>query len=403
MIKNRMLALAMLTCFSAKLFAQNCPTMEGAMINSCGTGSSEGANEWAVFRTSTNNDLLLSNFRFAYGTPPSYTTLIVNGSTASIFVAKPASISFTGCTTVNVVTSGAGVTIPRGNKVLLMPSTTTLTSIDLSNLCTAGQAYVLFYNPSLASGFASSGNFANTPAAGSPRGFSVNDVSTGVGACGSVAGLFNYTNGWSGNIDGNVVGFSAAGIPNYTNNGCGLILSLSYSYFNAYIKNNAVNITWTANTSSRAYFEVEKSNDGRSFTKLATVNSKSTGEHDYSFIDNNIGKGNSFYRLKLVDADGTFTYTTVSRIRSNEKGSVFINNIFPTITKTSLNIQINSDRRMNTNMQIIDLAGRVVKKQALYLIEGNNNYPVDVSSLPPGYYTITMILSEISTGRFIKQ
>lgn len=178
---------------------------------------------------------------------------------------------------------------------------------------------------------------------------------------------------------------------------------LTCSYFNVAAKNNEAQVEWTAvSNSSQCYFELEKSDDGRNYTRLTQVYAKGKGEFEYSFTDRNLQLGSSHYRLKLVEAGGSFKYLPAFRLRW-KNASVFINNIYPTIASSTVYIQINSDKRINTQLQIFDPSGRFISKTWLSIMPGNNAYPIDISRLPAGNYCISVILNEIATGRFIKR
>lgn len=180
-------------------------------------------------------------------------------------------------------------------------------------------------------------------------------------------------------------------------------IALNCSYFNVAARNNEAIAEWTAvSHSSQCYFEVEKSDDGRSFTRLAQVYAKGRGEFEYTFTDRNLKPGTNHYRLKLVEADGSFKYLPAFRLRW-KNAAVFINNIYPTIAGSTVYIQINSDKRINTQLQIFDPSGRFISKTWLSIMPGNNAYPIDISRLPAGNYCISIILNEIATGRFIKR
>jgi hypothetical protein len=72
--------------------------------------------------------------------------------------------------------------------------------------------------------------------------------------------------------------------------------------------------TWETNSD---HFEVEHSADARSWNQIATIQAKgeSTGVCSYSFAHTRPAEGQNYYRLKMVDTDGTFTYSKIQNLK----------------------------------------------------------------------------------------
>ena len=81
----------------------------------------------------------------------------------------------------------------------------------------------------------------------------------------------------------------------------------------------AVRLAWaTASEKNSAAFEVERSADGRTFARVGTVAAagSSSAPRSYGFVDapRPAGAALRYYRLRLVDADGTFGYSPVRTV-----------------------------------------------------------------------------------------
>ncbi len=77
-----------------------------------------------------------------------------------------------------------------------------------------------------------------------------------------------------------------------------------------------VNLEWkTEGETGLDRYELERSLDGVNFSRIAAINA---GRNVYSFIDNinSIDAGNFYYRLKMVDVDGKFTYSNILRVKA---------------------------------------------------------------------------------------
>ena len=80
-----------------------------------------------------------------------------------------------------------------------------------------------------------------------------------------------------------------------------------------------VQLAWaTASEKNSAAFEVERSLDGAAFGKVGMVAAAGTSSahHDYALLDQQLPAGATllYYRLKQVDADGTFSYSPVRTV-----------------------------------------------------------------------------------------
>jgi hypothetical protein len=79
-----------------------------------------------------------------------------------------------------------------------------------------------------------------------------------------------------------------------------------------------VSLKWqTGMEENNDHFEIERSTNGTGFDKIVSVKAvgNSSTLQSYSAVDNKPENGLNFYRLKQVDLDGRFTYSTVKSIR----------------------------------------------------------------------------------------
>ncbi len=82
---------------------------------------------------------------------------------------------------------------------------------------------------------------------------------------------------------------------------------------------NSVNLVWqTATEKNNSGFEIQRSKDKITFSKIGYVNGfgSSTEKHSYSFVDEKAISGKSYYRLKQIDFDGSFSYSPVVEVVS---------------------------------------------------------------------------------------
>ncbi|MEO7451282.1 MAG: FG-GAP-like repeat-containing protein [Chitinophagaceae bacterium] len=93
------------------------------------------------------------------------------------------------------------------------------------------------------------------------------------------------------------------------------LLPLRLVSFNGFVADKKPFLRWTSATEINLnYFEIQRSTDGLSFKKLAAVKAGggSNPNKNYSFTDiTTFGNESYYYRLKMVDQDGAFSYSKV--------------------------------------------------------------------------------------------
>ena len=165
--------------------------------------------------------------------------------------------------------------------------------------------------------------------------------------------------------------------------------------FTAKRANNSNLLNWTtAQEVNTDRFEIERSPNGRQFSKIGTVKANSNNGQ-YNYTDNNpfasplsnpVGEGPEvrFYRLKMIDKDGQFTYSPIRQLTINH--SQFTINIFPNPVHNKLQLQINSDKKTTLQLDIIAQDGKVVLRSKLSATEGAMLRSINVAALQNGTY-----------------
>ena len=172
---------------------------------------------------------------------------------------------------------------------------------------------------------------------------------------------------------------------------------------------NKINeLYWKTSTEvNSAYFEIEKSYDAVGFNKLgekqAAGNSNTVLQ--YQFTDQNPKVGNNFYRLKMVDADGTFKYSNIINLPFQTKKPV-ITNVAPNPAHNDVAINVYSPDDMQILMKIYNVEGKIIfdsEREAIANIGFNTN--INVSTWSKGVYSITLLDKAgnvLNTAKFVK-
>lgn len=168
-------------------------------------------------------------------------------------------------------------------------------------------------------------------------------------------------------------------------------LPIQLSSFTATKRNNDGVLNWEvgAQDAGSSHFEIERSFTGSDFKNIGTVNIVSTG-HNYSFTDPNVAKSHTgdiiYYRLKLMDKDGQFTYSDIKSLRLNAKA--FALNLYPNPVKNIANLNIDLDAANALRIIISDAMGKQVRQMEFGGQKGLNRKTLDLSSLASGSYMI---------------
>lgn len=178
-------------------------------------------------------------------------------------------------------------------------------------------------------------------------------------------------------------------------------------------KNGAVNkLSWsTATETNNAGFEVQRSSDGINFTSLSKVASKSeTGNSNsllsYIFFDEAPLRTTNYYRLKQVDKDGKFNYSSIITIKGDRVSEMMISNVYPNPAKSDIKLIVSSPSAERITITITNLSGNIVLQKTVTVTEGDNQQQLNIQNLSTGIYFIKATCSngcETAVNRFIKQ
>jgi pectinesterase len=159
--------------------------------------------------------------------------------------------------------------------------------------------------------------------------------------------------------------------------------------FNGAIQNNKVILNWeTTNEINIDRYEVEKSNNGNSFESIQTITSRnSINNNSYTATDNAPFNGNNYYRLKIVEKDGTLQYSKTIVINTLKKTSL---QIFPQPVVNNTFTLLHTPASNKSIIQITDITGKLL----LQVKPGLNNIQTKItlnSKFKKGMYVVTYI------------
>ena len=155
-------------------------------------------------------------------------------------------------------------------------------------------------------------------------------------------------------------------------------------------------LNWKVTETNILKYEVEVSQGTtQQFVKIGEVASQGTSAllHEYSFIDEEPNKlGTRYYRLKIIEEDGTFSYSPIRSIIFADPvtWAVYPN---PSNGIFYLTYQLNSAEKFEA--QVFDAKGRLVQQ---YKKEGNGGWQKFTIDLSSALYPSGVYLLRITTG-----
>jgi hypothetical protein len=170
-------------------------------------------------------------------------------------------------------------------------------------------------------------------------------------------------------------------------------LPIELTSFNATaINNNSVLVTWTTATeTNNDHFVIERTLDGINFDSISYTQGAGTSsqQHAYSFTDAEPYSGTSYYRLKQVDINSLFSYSSIVAV---EIGSVYPN---PCVDAPAYVIVPASMKGNELSIVIRNAVGETILSKTVFVPSGNKASDTAViflencsGVLTSGFYTV---------------
>lgn len=157
-------------------------------------------------------------------------------------------------------------------------------------------------------------------------------------------------------------------IPSITDVACGVSVSCALpvelvSFAGKWINGKNILKWTTASETNNSGFEVHKSKDGINWEAIGFVDGHGTTDVTkvYRFVDNNPLPELNYFRLKQVDFDGHFEFSSVLVIKNTEAD--FQMEVFPNPTVKEFTLHINNPLEERIDIVVSDKLGRIVWRE----------------------------------------
>ncbi len=167
--------------------------------------------------------------------------------------------------------------------------------------------------------------------------------------------------------------------------------------FNVRLANNETAVlNWNTQSEINANrYEIERSENAISFSNRGNITAvgSPTRSQDYTYNDAlNTSASKVYYRLKMIDNDGSYKYSNVVSLKLKDAGTSI--NTYPNPFIANIKIDIVSQIEEVGHVKLIAIDGRIINQFDVKLIKGNNTIQMNnLAGLPKSIYTV-----EVSTA-----
>jgi hypothetical protein len=171
-----------------------------------------------------------------------------------------------------------------------------------------------------------------------------------------------------------------------------VILPLEWGYFSGQScgDNNCLNWS-TLQEKNTSHFLLERSKDGftwETFGEEIEAKGFSNTEQYYQSEDNSFENKFTFYRIRQIDLDDTFSYSDVIRVENN----TFTNKLMPFPNPTTDLLFVDSEEGI-VSVELISQDQRIRAQPSLEKV-GAKRYQIDMRQYPSNHYLVTILTNQ---------
>ncbi len=166
-------------------------------------------------------------------------------------------------------------------------------------------------------------------------------------------------------------------------------LPVTLTSFTALLQGTQVKTSWnvSAEVNTRQY-EVEYSTSGDHFNRISTVAAAGVaGKNEYTYYHTNPANGFNYYRLKIIDKDGSFTYSAIRQVTVDP--SVVIR-LYPNPVRDVLTLSVANPAAKTSEVILLNAFGQQVWQKQM-----SGTEQIDMKRLPAGNYLLRVLTNGV--------
>ena len=175
------------------------------------------------------------------------------------------------------------------------------------------------------------------------------------------------------------------------------ILPVELISFAADCVTDEVILSWeTASESNCDFFAIQTSLDMITWHDIGIVKASGTSNQLKAYRYSEIKKVEQpvYYRLKVYDYDGTYSYSTFVEVNCQNDGFIDVS-IYPNPVKNELFVRFTNSKSEVVKLFITNSIGQVVYKTSFYVCDFNSEFVIDVSNLKDGLYMLNFVSDHV--------
>jgi len=166
---------------------------------------------------------------------------------------------------------------------------------------------------------------------------------------------------------------------------CAVLSSPGLINFTANHTGEKTNLSWQLNDQVKYQsYEVEYNNGDNNFKSITSITD--TEHKDYSFTHVINNQGILYYRLKLIHADKSISYSDIVKVNTGSS-AISIQQAYPNPFTHKISIPVKSNKPENITVQIFDITGKLLITETTKAAPGDNIITVNnLAQLSKGFY-----------------
>lgn len=155
--------------------------------------------------------------------------------------------------------------------------------------------------------------------------------------------------------------------------------------FNITKNNTGIVLSWqVAQEINMKQYEIEQSNDGVNFSRVASIAAKGLSNTTYEYQYNQLLQPNNYFRIKMVNSDGSFQYSPIRSLKAKEIPTI---KYYPNPAQNVITIELNDIADAQQQIVLMNALGNEIKRIKVTSIATN----IDISKLTAGMYYLQLL------------
>lgn len=196
----------------------------------------------------------------------------------------------------------------------------------------------------------------------------------------------SYTTSLSGNVNMILEYYENSG-ENRVSFAITGLLPVQLNGFAGYPEAAGNRLRWSASSTDKVQYNIERSIDGYHFNQLTSIEAKA-GWTNYDYLDQSPPTGNVYYRLRITEADGHFSYSGILLLRRSDSRDFAL---YPTISRSPQYSLYSPKPIIRGQVTVMTMDGRVLQSYPLPAnIAAGQTTMVQLKPIPTGAYLLVL-------------